>query len=287
MSVATATAARCRPGRRRVASGPPCAALCIARWCSRGIARRTRCPRVPRVPECDASYGARSDASRRHHAAPGHLEREELTATRASGARRPAASAGRRGARSVHPAQGLGGLGGPSSGGRRARVSAPEPRAPVHAADRPCHDRRCAWVALTHPLVAARVPLPLMRRRPSSGNGRVGPSGLARPQRAWHLHREARARPLLENGRARAKSQCGRLGGVCLIVPTVKNTVAPRLRSKRRQSDAESNPIGSLISREACFPRGLDGEFDPGSGRTLAACLIHASRTRSNRWQHW
>jgi hypothetical protein len=29
----------------------------------------------------------------------------------------------------------------------------------------------------------------------------------------------------------------------------------------------------------------LVGEFDPGSGRTLAACLIHASRTRSNRSQ--
>ncbi|CAN0510761.1 unnamed protein product, partial [Phaeothamnion confervicola] len=25
----------------------------------------------------------------------------------------------------------------------------------------------------------------------------------------------------------------------------------------------------------------LVGEFDPGSGRTLAACLTHASRTRS------
>ena len=30
----------------------------------------------------------------------------------------------------------------------------------------------------------------------------------------------------------------------------------------------------------------LDGEFDPGSGRTLAACLTHASRTRSKQWQH-
>ena len=30
----------------------------------------------------------------------------------------------------------------------------------------------------------------------------------------------------------------------------------------------------------------LDGEFDPGSGRTLAACLTHASRARPNRWQH-
>ena len=26
----------------------------------------------------------------------------------------------------------------------------------------------------------------------------------------------------------------------------------------------------------------LDGEFDPGSGRTLAACLTHASRTLGN-----
>ncbi len=25
-----------------------------------------------------------------------------------------------------------------------------------------------------------------------------------------------------------------------------------------------------------------NGEFDPGSGRTLAACFIHASRTRSH-----
>jgi hypothetical protein len=26
----------------------------------------------------------------------------------------------------------------------------------------------------------------------------------------------------------------------------------------------------------------FDGEFDPGSGRTLAACLTHASRARSS-----
>src|SRR5439155_4102282 len=31
----------------------------------------------------------------------------------------------------------------------------------------------------------------------------------------------------------------------------------------------------------------LDGEFDPGSGRTLAACLTHASRARSNHPQGW
>ena len=31
----------------------------------------------------------------------------------------------------------------------------------------------------------------------------------------------------------------------------------------------------------------LDGEFDPGSGRTLAACLTHASRTGTNQSQDW
>ena len=30
----------------------------------------------------------------------------------------------------------------------------------------------------------------------------------------------------------------------------------------------------------------LDGEFDPGSGRTLAACLTHASRAGAIQWQH-
>jgi hypothetical protein len=29
-----------------------------------------------------------------------------------------------------------------------------------------------------------------------------------------------------------------------------------------------------------------DGEFDPGSGRTLAACLTHASRTDASRCLH-
>ena len=28
----------------------------------------------------------------------------------------------------------------------------------------------------------------------------------------------------------------------------------------------------------------LHGEFDPGSGRTLAACLTHASRTDDHHW---
>jgi hypothetical protein len=46
---------------------------------------------------------------------------------------------------------------------------------------------------------------------------------------------------------------------------------------------------GSSIERLSSFlvtREFFDGEFDPGSGRTLAACLTHASRTRSNWWQH-
>ena len=35
--------------------------------------------------------------------------------------------------------------------------------------------------------------------------------------------------------------------------------------------------VGGWFSSGLCF---LFGEFDPGSGRTLAACLTHASRTR-------
>ena len=35
------------------------------------------------------------------------------------------------------------------------------------------------------------------------------------------------------------------------------------------------------IEREALREPGVDGEFDPGSGLTLAACLMHASRAGS------
>ena len=32
------------------------------------------------------------------------------------------------------------------------------------------------------------------------------------------------------------------------------------------------------MARESCVVLFFNGEFDPGSGRTLAACLTHASR---------
>ena len=41
-----------------------------------------------------------------------------------------------------------------------------------------------------------------------------------------------------------------------------------------RMSKVYKNPMGFNITSER--------EFDPGSGRTLAACLTHASRTRNS-----
>ena len=57
------------------------------------------------------------------------------------------------------------------------------------------------------------------------------------------------------------------------------NMARPMLYSERRVGFFE----GRLVSNCSSFEEGgcLDiyGEFDPGSGRTLAACLTHASRT--------
>jgi hypothetical protein len=43
--------------------------------------------------------------------------------------------------------------------------------------------------------------------------------------------------------------------------------------------DSERTIYGSAFTRANSSY--FDGEFDPGSGRTLAACLTHASRTRT------
>src|SRR5271166_5125765 len=98
-----------------------------------------------------------------------------------------------------------------------------------------------------------------------------------------HRRLVASARSLLENGIVIAKSQCGRsrgnprslvnqaLNGQCLFSASIQLT--------ERISVLE---VSSSISVGPFWPeRGLNGEFDPGSGRTLAACLTHASRTRS------
>jgi hypothetical protein len=42
-----------------------------------------------------------------------------------------------------------------------------------------------------------------------------------------------------------------------------------------------ADSFGECVNSLGFLHRVFVGEFDPGSGRTLAACLIHASRTGS------
>ena len=51
-------------------------------------------------------------------------------------------------------------------------------------------------------------------------------------------------------------------------------------KDKLGESQAKSNE--SKSARADRNKLSDNGEFDPGSGRTLAACFIHASRTRSH-----
>jgi hypothetical protein len=92
------------------------------------------------------------------------------------------------------------------------------------------------------------------------------------------------------------KSQC--------VSPSAGRRGSPRLESQRTVRTHETSPSGQLHGRITKRPRrqclsprpahqegsqprriaawisvDLYGEFDPGSGRTLAACLTHASRT--------
>jgi hypothetical protein len=93
---------------------------------------------------------------------------------------------------------------------------------------------------------------------------------------------------LLDNGTEEGQSECGR--------PRPDPRVGVRALSQqfrtkngRHHTSSVLVPVGwrgrhpALHDRTHRSPRGhgrddLDGEFDPGSGRTLAACLIHASR---------
>ena len=44
---------------------------------------------------------------------------------------------------------------------------------------------------------------------------------------------------------------------------------------------ASSSKLNRFCHPVSGWHNDFDGEFDPGSGRTLAACLTHASRTDS------
>src|SRR5262249_40885029 len=113
-------------------------------------------------------------------------------------------------------------------------------------------------------------------------------------------HRLMRVPPptvLLENGTEEAKSECGRRAPDHVgwarrhLSQASKRTTSVLVPVGRR--DQESRRL-TLLDRSGpdlhiagMDGHDLDGEFDPGSGRTLAACLTHASRTSSNQWQHW
>ncbi len=50
--------------------------------------------------------------------------------------------------------------------------------------------------------------------------------------------------------------------------------------NKRRVKGSADHPVDAVVLGGRALGLGrLDGEFDPGSGQTLAACLKHASRT--------
>ena len=80
-------------------------------------------------------------------------------------------------------------------------------------------------------------------------------------------------------------SEAGARSSRQLRASSVTNPRTCRPRRCSQPTDGRSNrSSGQPVRREV---GDLDGEFDPGSGRTLAACLTHASRTRSIQWQHW
>src|SRR5690606_25506227 len=102
---------------------------------------------------------------------------------------------------------------------------------------------------------------------------------------------------LLENRRQDERASAGdRLGASALTWSFMtKRTVNIRMVFAPSDGASASCP-GDSARCEASLSTGFiacdaarvfDGEFDPGSGRTLAACLTHASRTRSYQWQHW
>ena len=107
---------------------------------------------------------------------------------------------------------------------------------------------------------------------------------------------------LLENGTVTHKSQCGRIDRA--IRPHIgasnhsKSPRPPVPRGSWESSVGYFSIPGEAASRIKFVPEGptlgwrrpardLDGEFDPGSGRTLAARLTHASRTRRGASAPW
>src|SRR5664280_3726137 len=93
-------------------------------------------------------------------------------------------------------------------------------------------------------------------------------------------------RPILENSTACQKSMPS-LISVCLVACGLLGGAGFSLVEEELSqfdsfcSAGISYPSGFVFPFAVfwCWGLNINGEFDPGSGRTLAACLTHASRT--------
>ena len=74
------------------------------------------------------------------------------------------------------------------------------------------------------------------------------------------------------------------------LVGRQRNTCSRRLEPPRGESRCRLGfrvtQSALLISKPLRWKKNLDGEFDPGSERTLAACLTHASRGRKPQGEY-
>src|SRR5258707_7062996 len=73
------------------------------------------------------------------------------------------------------------------------------------------------------------------------------------------------------------------LGGwlvVCVCCLRTQQGACLKASAKLASFDSPVREIifGNFCCRDNCVQQVFVGEFDPGSGRTLAACLTHASR---------
>jgi hypothetical protein len=123
---------------------------------------------------------------------------------------------------------------------------------------------------------------------PTGPRASAGTLGLVPAVTAPPSARKCAEPSLLDNGIGTAKSQCewsflGDQEGSQKSIALRTDNEPFLCQSASRPQGRDADSLGLEVPSGACD---LDGEFDPGSGRTLAACLTHASRTESIRWQH-
>jgi hypothetical protein len=111
------------------------------------------------------------------------------------------------------------------------------------------------------------------------GRARAGSSRLARPRRRFMEH---------PGKRMSQQQRClGAILGIAHPHELARGDGEPRwplaVAEFRMRAKSPARPPRACASGISTI---FDGEFDPGSGRTLAACLTHASRARAIWWQH-